>query len=144
MLDNFQKAGVRLVKPEFALAEIRITFSEDWQDHVWVAEIRQGPSTQTVIKRFAKLPKTTSSRAPLLTIRKNLVWQQEGPILDFAMDGPNLFVLEPDQLTVYVNDGGKWRAKKTPALLHHPPMPPDLPRRLPRSRYPITPHFPCK
>src|SRR5258708_26390043 len=143
MLDNFQKAGVRLVKPEFALAEIRITFSEDWQDHVWVAEIRQGPSTQTVIKRFAKLPKTTSSRAPLLTIRKNLVWQQEGPILDFAMDGPNLFVLEPDQLTVYVNDGGKWRAQEALAPFPHPPVRrPPFPPPPPLST-PVRPHFSC-
>jgi hypothetical protein len=142
VLDNFQKAGVRLVKPEFALAEIRITFSEDWQDHVWVAEIRQGPASQTVIRRFAKLPKTTSSRAPLLTIRKNLVWQQEGPILDFAMDGPNLFVLEPDQLTIYINDGGKWRARETLAISHDRAWPRDLRGRIHVSGSQITAYFP--
>jgi hypothetical protein len=142
ILDDFQRAGVRLVKPEFALAEIQITFSEDWQDHVWVASIRQGPGNQVIIKRFAKLPRAVASHAPMLTIRKNLVWQQETPILDFAIDGQNLFVLEPEQLTAYVNDGGRWRAKQTLAISHERPWPRDLRGRLQVAGAQITAYFP--
>src|SRR5258708_40259095 len=34
ILDSFRAAGVRLVKPELALAEVQITFSDDWQGDV--------------------------------------------------------------------------------------------------------------
>ncbi|HWZ44360.1 MAG TPA: hypothetical protein VNW97_12850 [Candidatus Saccharimonadales bacterium] len=142
ILDNFQKAGVRLVKPELALAEVQITFSEDWQDHVWVASIRQGPGTQVVIRRFAKLQKATASRAPTLTIRKGLVWQQETPVLDFADDGQNLFVLEPEQIAVYLSDAGKWRLKQTLAISHEHTWPRDLRARLQLNGPQITAYFP--
>ncbi|MBZ5521522.1 MAG: hypothetical protein LAP21_04615 [Acidobacteriia bacterium] len=142
ILDDFQKAGVRLVKPELALAEVQITFSEDWQNHVWVATIRQGPGTQVVIRRFPKLQKASASRAPILTIRKSLVWQQETPILDFAVDGQNLFVLEPEELSVYVNDAGKWRLKQTLAVSHEHAWPRDLRGRLHLSGSQITAYFP--
>ena len=142
ILDSFQKAGVRLVKPELALAEVQITFSEDWQNHVWVASIRQGPGTQVVIRRFAKLQKATASRTPTLTIRKNLVWQQETPVLDFAGDGQNLLVLEPEQLAVYVNDAGKWRLKQTLAISHEHTWPRDLRGRLQWNGSQIMAYFP--
>ena len=142
ILDNFQKAGVRVVKPELALAEIQIVFSEDWQNHVWVASIRQGPGVQTVIRRFARVQRDGGSRAPTLTIRKTLVWQQETPILDFATEGQNLYVLEPDQLVVYGNDDGHWRMRQTLAISHERPWPRDLRGRLQVNGLQITANFP--
>ena len=142
ILDNFQRSGVRLVKPELALAEVQFTFSEDWQNHVWVASVRQGPGTQVVIRRFPKVQRAASARAPLLAIRKTLVWQQEAPVLDFASDGQNLYVLEPEQLSVYANDGGKWRPKQTLAISHEHPWPRDLRGRLQVNGLQITAYFP--
>src|SRR5437588_5835280 len=83
MLTSFRNAGVRLVKPELALAEVDITFSEDWQNYVWVAAIRQGPRNQVVIKSVNRPPRAAGYRAPTLTIKRSVVWQQDGPILDF-------------------------------------------------------------
>jgi hypothetical protein len=127
---SFRAAGIRLVKPEFALAEIQITFSEDWQNYVWVAAIRQGPGNQVVIRKALKPSAASSSRAPTLSVHKNVVWQQDAPILDFVVDGPNLYVLEPDQIAVYGNDNGKWRQKQTLAIVHEQTWPRDLRGRL--------------
>src|SRR5581483_2829938 len=127
---GFRSASVRLVKAENAVAEIQITFSEDWQNFVWVAAIRQGTSNQVVIRKFPKPAAASSLRAPTLTVHKNVVWQQEAPILDFLIDGPNLYVLEPEQIAVYANENGKWRPRQTLAIVHEQIWPRDLRGRL--------------
>ena len=92
---GLRNAGVRVVKPETAVAEVKIIFSEDWQGYVWIAMIQQGPSQQLVMKRFPRAEHSVASRTPVLTVRKNSVWQQDEPILDFYTDNQNLVVLEP-------------------------------------------------
>jgi hypothetical protein len=130
ILTAFRNAGVRLVKPDFATAEVRITFSEDWQSYVWVADIKQGPGNQMVITKVPRLRKTEAPRTPSLTIRKSLVWQQETPLLDFYSDGQTLSLLEPSQISVYGNDSGKWRVKQTLAVSHDHAWPRDLRGRM--------------
>src|SRR5215470_14116665 len=39
---SLRGAGVRVVKPEMAVAEVKVVFSEDWQNYLWIAEIHQG------------------------------------------------------------------------------------------------------
>jgi hypothetical protein len=130
IIASFRSAGIRLVKAEYAVAEIQITFSEDWQNFVWIAAIRQGPGNQVVIKKVPKPSAASSSRVPTLTIHKSLVWQQEAPILDFLVDGPNLYVLEPEQVVLYGNENGKWHQKQTLAIVHEQTWPRDVRGRL--------------
>ena len=126
ILNSFRAAGARIVKAENAVAEIQITFSEDWQNYVWIAAIKQGPGNQVVIRKLPKPPAGSSSRAPILTVHKNVVWQQDAPILDFLVDGPNLYVLEAEQIAIYGNEGGKWHLKQTLAIVHEQSWPRDL------------------
>ena len=83
LLADFRNSGVRLVKADFSQMEVQITLSEDWQSYVWVANIRQGTGSQLVIKKVVRQQKVSTPRAPTLTIKRTLVWQQEAPILDF-------------------------------------------------------------
>jgi hypothetical protein len=130
ILNAFRNANVRLVKPEPSVVEVQITFSEDWQDSVWIATVRQGPGSQVIIRKTPREQRAVSSRAPLLTLRKIPVWQQEGPILDFFQDNQNLLVLEPGQLSLYASDSGQWRPRQTLAIPHQQPWPRDLRGRL--------------
>ena len=130
LLADFRNSGVRLVKADFSQMEVQITFSEDWQSYVWVANIRQGTGSQVVIKKVVRQQKVSTPRAPTLTIKRTLVWQQEAPILDFFNDGQSLFVLEPEQLAIYANDSGQWRPRQTLAVAHERPWPRDLRGRL--------------
>src|SRR5438270_711500 len=79
---------------------------------------------------MAQQQKASTPRAPTLTVRRNLVWQQETPILDFFNDGQNLYVLEPDQIAIYTSDAGQWRSRQTLAVAHERPWPRDLRGRL--------------
>lgn len=130
IFNGFRNANVRLVKAEQAVADVQITFSEDWQGYVWIANIQQGSSSQLVIKKLPRQQRATASRAPTLTIRKISVWQQDAPILDFYQDNQNLLVLEPGQLSLYSSDSGQWRPRQTLGIPHQHPWPRDVRGRL--------------
>jgi len=130
IFNGFRNANVRVVKPEQAVAEVHVTFSEDWQGLVWLATIQQGSSSQTVIKKLPRQQATPAAHATTLTLRKIPVWQQDTPILDFYQDSQNLLVLEPSQLALYSIDGGQWRPRQTLGIPHQNPWPRDLRGRL--------------
>jgi hypothetical protein len=130
IFNAFRGANVRLVKPEQAQAEVAVAFSEDWQGLVWLATVKQGTSSQVVIKKIARRQAAASSRAPSITLRKIPVWQQETQILDFFQDNQNLLVLEPSQLSIYASDSGQWRPRQTLGIPHQNPWPRDLRGRL--------------
>jgi hypothetical protein len=129
IFNAFRNAGVRVVKPDQAIASVQIFFSEDWQGYLWIAVVRAGPSNQTLMKRLPR-PERAVARPPVVTLRKNPVWQQDDPILDFYTDNQNLILLEPDQVSLYTNDGGQWRGRYTLAISHEQPWPRDVRGRL--------------
>lgn len=130
IFNSFRVAGVRLVKPEQAVAEVQITFSDDWESNDWIAVIREGSTSQTVIRKFARPDRNAASRVPTLTLHKYTVWQQDGRILDFSLDNQNLALLEPDQISFYSSESGQWRGRYTLGIPHSDPWPRDLRGRL--------------
>jgi hypothetical protein len=129
IFNAFRNAGVRVVRPEQALVAVQIIFSEDWQGYLWIAVVHEGSTSQTFMKRVPR-PERVVARAPVLTVRKATVWQQDDPILDFYTDNQNLVLLEPDQISLYTNDAGQWRGRYTLAISHELPWPRDLRGRL--------------
>lgn len=125
-----RNANVRLVQVGQAQAEIDITFADNWQNYVWVANIKQAARSQMVMKQVPRGEHAPAVRAPALTIRKNVVWQQDGPILDFHHEKDHLVVLEPDQIAIYSQDSGQWRPRYTLAVTHQGAWPRDLRGRL--------------
>jgi hypothetical protein len=130
IFNAFRNANVKVVKPEQAMAEVHITFSEDWQGYLLIAGVRQGSSSQTVIKKLARTQQTQAAHATTLTLRKIPVWQQDTSILDFYQDNQNLLVLEPSQVALYSMDSGQWRPRQTLGIPHQNPWPRDLRGRL--------------
>jgi hypothetical protein len=130
MFNAFRNSNVRLVKPEQAVVEVQITFSEDWQGPVWIANVQQGLSSQLVIKKLPRQQRAASLRGPTLTVRKISVWQQETPILDFYQDNQNLLILDAGQLSLYTSDSGQWRLRQTLGIPHQSPWPRDMRGRL--------------
>ena len=138
----FRNANVRLVKAEQAQAEVDIALSENWQSYVWIATIRQGPRSQIVMKQAPRSERAPAPRAPALTIRKNVVWQQDSPVLDFYQDKDHLVVLEPDQIAIYSQDGGQWRLRYTLGVTHQGAWPRDLRGRLQVNGSQVTAYLP--
>lgn len=126
----FHGANVKLVKPEQSPVGVHITFSEDWQGYVLIANIEQGAVGHAVIKKLPRQQRAQPSNNLTLTIRKIPVWQQDSPILDFYQDNQNLLVLEPGQLSLYASDSGQWRLRQTLGIPHQAPWPRDARGRL--------------
>lgn len=142
IMTDLRNAGVRLVKADFAQVDVDMTFSEDWQSYVWIAEIKQGPGSQFVIKKVSRPETLGVPRTNTFTIKKNLVFQQDSILLDFYSDGQNLVVLEPERVSLYFNDSGKWRLKQVLAIAHDRPWPRDLRGRLEVNGFQITAFLP--
>ena len=130
VLGRFRGAGIRITKAESAAAEVQITFSEDLQELVWVASVRQNSSSHVVIKDVARPPRSSASRGPLITLQRNVLMTQATPILDFLHDDKTLLVLEPDEISVYTSDSGKWKQTAVLNIAHNSAWPRDLRGRL--------------
>ena len=129
--------GLRFVAPEQAAASVTITLSENLQNYVWVADIRQGtnePAIAMVTAPRSDFSGTLREPSPLV-IRKTPLWSQDDRILDIAvfeeMSGvSHLTVLSPEQVTLYRFQDGRWQLDQSMPITHSHPWPRDLRGRL--------------
>ncbi len=127
--------GIRLVNADQAAAAAQITFSENLQNYVWVAEIRQGANETAVV--MVATPRSTPAAvehpAAALTIRKALLWIDETPILDVAVingSPQHMIVLQPESVALFKFQDGRWQQEGSLPLIHPRPWPRDLRGRL--------------
>jgi len=130
--------GVQVVKPDQAVAAVQVSLTQNLQDWVWVAEIRQGNSSPTIqmIPVARQGPAVAAPpRAPALTISRTLLWSQESRILDVAvvevMGTPAyLLVLDGEAIRISRFDNGQWKAEQVLPIQHAKTWPRDLRGRL--------------
>ncbi len=99
-------------------ADIRVTLSENARDYVWVAEIGRGKDRDVVIYETVRTRESSPQGGSLLTLDKELIWEQDQPMLDWALidDRKGLLVMEPGKLVLYKRDGITWAPKATANL----------------------------
>ena len=132
ILARFRIAGLHMVKAD-AIAELQITFSEEWQELVWVATIKQSNqsnASRMLIKKIARPQRSASIHTAAVTLQKTLIWSQDAPILDLIRDDQALLVLEPQQISIYQNDSGHWKFISALPVAHDLSWPRDLSGRL--------------
>jgi hypothetical protein len=108
---QLRAANVRLVKQERAVAEINVTISENPQGLLWIAEVKQGTTTQTIMLQSARTAALASQHIPALTLRRTLVYvaSEDEPMADFVLtDAKILYVLRAQNVTAYKWDGARW------------------------------------
>jgi hypothetical protein len=135
MLTQLASLGLRFVSSEQSAATVAITLSENFDSEVWVAEIHQGTSEPAVV--MVSIPRTESWN-PLhtessLSLHKTSLWSQSSPILDVAvLDGnpPHFVILEPNQVSLYRFQDGRWQLEQALPIQHAKPWPRDLRGRL--------------
>jgi len=139
--DALEQVGVRALKPEQAAATVTISLSENPTAYVWVAEIHQAAGEVAVV--MVATPRsggaTASQDSVPLSLRKIPLWAQDEPILDVAVLEENaapthIAVLEPDKVSLYRLQGGKWQIEQVLDIVHSRPWPRDLRGRLIPSR----------
>jgi hypothetical protein len=135
LLAELAALGVRLVNADQAATAVQVSFSEDLQNYVWLAEIHQGSNQNSVVMLTTPRPETTAVAPDVsaLSIQKTLLWTQNIRILDVALVPGNpqrMIVLDQDDATLYKFQDNRWQQEQSLALSHLHPWPRDLRGRL--------------
>jgi hypothetical protein len=132
-----QGLGLRFVPAEQAAAMVKITLSENVTSYVWVAEIRQGASEAAIVMVSTPRPEGSSAvrESVPLSLRRISIWTQDDPILDVAVLEENqapvhIAVLDPERVSLYRMENGKWQPEQSLNIAHSRPWPRDLRGRL--------------
>ncbi len=129
---QLRASGVRVGGVATANSDVRVTLSENLKSFVWVAEIKQGNQTQVEMVSVPREQSTAPSKtAPSVSLHKMLLIAQSTPILDAyiadaASPNARLFVLDPENVTVYMITGNAWQKQQSWAITHNHPFPRDL------------------
>jgi hypothetical protein len=131
LLNELSSLGLHSVASDQAAATIQLTLSENLQDYVWVAEIRQGNSEPSVVMVTMSRPETAALEHPAsaMTLHKALIWTDENRILDVALplsNPPQMIVLEAENVLLYVLQSGRWQRENSLTITHPRPWPRDL------------------
>jgi hypothetical protein len=127
--------GARFAPTEQAAAMVRVSLSEDLHGYVWVAEIRQGTDSASIV--MVSIPRsvaqTVEPAASAIVLHKIPLWSQEDRILDVAVIDGNperILVLDGDGVTAYRLQDNRWQPEQLLPILHSRPWPRDLRGRL--------------
>src|SRR5437660_2111613 len=87
LLSELAARGVRFANAEQAAASVKVTFSEDLQNYVWVAEIHQSSNESALVMVSLARPETqpVTHEAPAVVIHKALPWSQPDRIFDVTV-----------------------------------------------------------
>ena len=125
-------AGLRIVSADQAAAAVQVTFSENAQGYLWIAQVQQGSNTPSVVmlsvKRVGPALPPVRDTAPLAIVKIPL-WSQEERFLDLGVidSPPRLIVLEPERIVLYSRlNPGQWQQDQEFPISHFRPWPRDL------------------
>jgi hypothetical protein len=135
LLTDLAALGVNLATAGQAVATVRITFSENLQSYVWVAEIHRGNNEPLVVMVASPREIRAAEEQPTaaLMIQKTLLWTDETRILDVALVNSNpqrMIVLEPESAVLFRFQDGRAQQEQSMPLSHSHPWPRDLRGRL--------------
>jgi hypothetical protein len=135
LLSELATMGVQVLESGQS-ATVRVTFSENAQSYLWIAEVRQGASEEKVVMVSVPGAPAASSfgASSPLSIHRILLWAQEAPILDATvLPGGNpghLLVLDPGKVILFSGQGGQWKQEQAFSITHSRPWPRDVRGRI--------------
>jgi hypothetical protein len=121
-----RRRNLKLVAPEVAIAECKVTISESARSLLWIGEVKQGLSNS-----YAMLTVPRSSvpitKKQTLAIKDSVLWSQPETILDFVQtDASHLALLGPESVIYMVREVGGWRTERTQTFRYGRVMPHDV------------------
>ncbi|MBV9623927.1 MAG: hypothetical protein JOZ14_08115 [Acidobacteria bacterium] len=127
--------GVRVWLADQATSDVKIFFSENLENYVWVAEIRQGSGDLRVVLVSSprSRPTPTGGNLTPLRIEVSALISQPSPILDAAIvEGrpQRLIVLGRTVVALYEFRQGRWAVFETLPIHTTNPLPRDLRGRI--------------
>jgi len=135
LISDLASAGVRVWDPDQAAAVARLTFSENLDDYVWVAEVQQGTSAPVISIISVPRPESTPGAQTVMPLSLHIAPLISSPdrVLDVAVLEGNprkLLALGADAVTVYDFKDTRWAQTQALAIAHTRPLPRDLRGRI--------------
>jgi hypothetical protein len=119
---------------------IRVTLSQNAQGGLWVAEVLEGTESRVAMVPVALGTSSPSAASAVITLRRTLLVTEPDPILDAAVIGDRLIILEPEQILVYTRNAAalaapgsaaaSWMQPQTFPITHSRSLPRDLRGRI--------------
>jgi hypothetical protein len=120
-----QRRNLRVASPEMAIADCKITVSQNVNGPLAIVEIKEGLTKSYVIMPLP--PRATAARKPTtLTLKDSVAWSQDEQILDFARPNENnIVVLTPKWVIYLFREFYGWREGKRQPLKYERFLPRD-------------------
>jgi hypothetical protein len=102
-LNRTLQRRVREPKP----VDIAVTISENLRGYILVAEIKRENESAVEMAEFRPTAPAAPAR-PAVGIESKMLWEQDPPILDLAISGDQMLVLDTAGVSLYTRNAGKW------------------------------------
>lgn len=109
-------------------AAVTVTLSENVQGYVWIAELLRGEKREVIILSVARAPAPRVE--PPLSLERQFLAEEAEPILDAAVLGDTLLVLEPARLWLYGRASRGWERAQSLEIPQAKVWPRDVRGRL--------------
>ena len=120
--------GLRIVAADAnPAATVTVGCGANLRERACVADVRRGDTRDTVsaVAPYAR-PTSSAPDARVVAIEATPLFRQRDAILDVAVLGDRLFVLDPSALTLYRRAGDEWQRVDSRAIAAHAPWPRDM------------------
>ena len=123
---EFWAQGLPAVDPSRAVAEVKVTLSENLRGYLLVAAIREGQNQDVAMVPMERsTPPGAAVGSTALVLRKTPLWSQDTPILDAALlqtgGSSHLLVLDTRQIALYaLRDDGSGAVESSQAIAAPP------------------------
>jgi hypothetical protein len=116
-----------------ASARLQVTFTKQNGEALWVAQVAEGGQQQVLMFRPSETEGEAESpvAAPIALVLQP-VFEQEARILDLAVEGASMLVLEPWRIVGYEGQPGEWK-RTTASPIELAPAQGTLPFRATRE-----------
>jgi len=112
------------------LVDVMVTISESLRGYILVAEIKRENEPAVEMAEFRPAAPAAAAARAAVAIASKMVWEQDAPLLDLAISGDQMLVLDTAGVSLYNRNAGKW--ERTASA----PIPTNL--RDPRGRMEVA------
>jgi hypothetical protein len=121
--------GVQATEGGSGVPVVRVGCSTNLRERVCAADVTKAGSVQTLFATGA-IATGGSTDVPAAMLDMRHVFSQQAPILDIALLGDRLIVLDPAELTLYQRAGNAWQKRRSQPVATSRVWPRDVRGRL--------------
>jgi hypothetical protein len=133
--------GLKPVKDSQSANRIKVTLAENYQQYIWIAEIRRDASRQVVMTAQARISETPA-HALRMTIQSRLLYEQNDPILDVKLLDDDMLLLDPTRIALFRRQNDVWKNANSTPLKSPNSLPRDVRGRLGDAGNALQAHIP--